>query len=252
MQEQSQHRCGNYRLQIIFTKLKLCASIFVCAVMLSSALVSVVACSNQSNGSVSSDGFISFADRNLEACIKKDLRKLNNEKISQNEAESISTIACTEEGVSTLQDVQYFVNVRSILLRGNQIGSVENDAFSNLPFLKLLDLRQNQLRELSNTIFSGLPLEILYLSENQLRNLPKGIFQGLPLVHLDLSGNELFPLPEGIFSGLRLDGSPMTYSQFEYQIAIMLDDSHWTILYPDDYIKDTITKYEEFLGLSSR
>ncbi|XP_037323877.2 transforming growth factor beta activator LRRC32 isoform X1 [Pungitius pungitius] len=97
-------------------------------------------------------------------------------------------------GENTLQSLE------ELVLRGNDLATLDHGVFRQLPSIKHLQLRQNNLEICSSdrerqdapgcVSFSSVPtLEILDLSDNQLRTLPADAFAGSPLKSLDLSLN---------------------------------------------------------------
>ena len=80
----------------------------------------------------------------------------------------------------------------------NYLTQLPDDIFDGFTKLKWLDLRGNQLTELSQSIGNLTNLKKLYLSENQLTELPDSIGNLTNLTSLELRKNELTELPEWI------------------------------------------------------
>ncbi|XP_010185263.1 PREDICTED: toll-like receptor 2 type-2, partial [Mesitornis unicolor] len=120
------------------------------------------------------------------------------------------------------QDLQHAVNLRSLLLQGNEISSIDEDSFRSLGKLELLDLSENSLAHLSPVWFGHLfSLQHLHLQGNSYRDLggssPFSSLRNLSSLHL---GNPQFSLiRQGNFEGIELldklwiDGSNL--SQYE-------------------------------------
>lgn len=91
-----------------------------------------------------------------------------------------------------------------IMLKGNRISSINVGAFSNLTFLRHLDLASNELQSIPTNAFQHLTnLESLNLSKNRLRTLPSVLLRGMnSLQDLYLDGNVLQHLPKDFFRGL--------------------------------------------------
>jgi hypothetical protein len=89
-------------------------------------------------------------------------------------------------------------------LYGNQLSSIEPNAFTGLANLTSLDLEGNWLSTIEMGAFSGLPnLTYLSLRDNQLSSIESSAFSGpTDLMELDLEDNKLSRLESGAFSGL--------------------------------------------------
>ncbi|XP_024023076.1 plant intracellular Ras-group-related LRR protein 6 isoform X2 [Morus notabilis] len=91
----------------------------------------------------------------------------------------------------------------------------EQPAFSSLPHLQELYLRQMHLHEVPSDILSLQNLRILDLSRNSLQSIPVGFKNATSLTELDLSDNSISALPpelgflEPSLQVLRLDGNPL-------------------------------------------
>ncbi|KAG6755301.1 hypothetical protein POTOM_041121 [Populus tomentosa] len=100
-------------------------------------------------------------------------------------------------------------------LSGNPASLLGHPAFSSLPHLKELYLRQVQLREIPSDILTLQQLQILNLSQNSLHSIPEGFKNLTSLTELDLSDNNISALPpelgllEPSLQALRLDGNPL-------------------------------------------
>ena len=98
--------------------------------------------------------------------------------------------------------------LRRMDLSGQGITALKSGDFAGLPFLKTLNLCDNELTTLPEGLFTGswdvaTGGQELNLCDNELTTLPEGAFAGLHgLKILNLSGNQLTTLPEGLFTGL--------------------------------------------------
>ncbi|XP_075795018.1 leucine-rich repeat and transmembrane domain-containing protein 1 isoform X3 [Pelodiscus sinensis] len=83
-------------------------------------------------------------------------------------------------------------------LQNNQIWRINQNAFSETPLLKIVDLSNNSLSNLSSGAFQGLQyIQVLNLTKNLIRYLDNKTFSSLPqLKELDLSFNNILNLPE--------------------------------------------------------
>jgi Leucine-rich repeat (LRR) protein len=104
----------------------------------------------------------------------------------------------------TIEPFRGFENLKILQLNNNQLRELPVGIFNGLGNLISFNLERNQSRGLPVGIFNGLGnLMYLYLANNQLRELPVGIFNGLGnLMYLYLNNNQLRELPIGIFNGL--------------------------------------------------
>ena len=89
-------------------------------------------------------------------------------------------------------------------LRGNQIHGIISSIVP-YPNLEYLDLSENELIDIEDSVFSALAsLKFLYLQNNRLTAVTERTFQGLgTLKELDISHNEIRILPDKIFSDLQ-------------------------------------------------
>ncbi|GIY99480.1 uncharacterized protein CEXT_274311 [Caerostris extrusa] len=100
---------------------------------------------------------------------------------------------------------QEFPPLRSLGLLGitkAEISFLHPTAFSKLESLKILDLRDNLISEMSRSMLPNPAeqLSILQLSGNQLSSLPEDMFEGMPsLKELELNYNKFATLNEEVF-----------------------------------------------------
>ena len=94
-------------------------------------------------------------------------------------------------------------SLKTLNLTGNQLVTLPEEIFNRLDLL-WIDLRDNQLTELSLGVFGGQSsMTSINLQNNQLTALPNGVFDGLSsLTTISLQNNQLANLPNGIFEGL--------------------------------------------------
>ena len=102
------------------------------------------------------------------------------------------------------------VHLRELVLGGNQIANISQDAFAIFPKLKFLDLSGNQIPvEILQGSFEGLRhsrLKKLYLIEMGIGHLTDDFFHGLdrtPLEGLSLNSNNLTILNGEVFASLK-------------------------------------------------
>ncbi|CAL8124554.1 unnamed protein product [Orchesella dallaii] len=76
--------------------------------------------------------------------------------------------------------------------------------FKDMPHLAILDLDNNEIETVSNTLFTNLgELEMLNLSHNKLKSIGEEAFRNnLKLIELDLTGNKLLHIAPTTFTGI--------------------------------------------------
>ena len=86
---------------------------------------------------------------------------------------------------------------------GLDVLSIGKQAFSNLPSLKILDLKRSTINGISNEAFSNLPqLKDWDLSNLKLKYIGPKAFYNIPgMKELNLKGNDIRTIGEGILSG---------------------------------------------------
>lgn len=102
-------------------------------------------------------------------------------------------------------DGYYNNRTSELTLRACHISAIEKDAFEYMP-LKHLDLAENEIKELPETIFHqiGMDMNFLNMSFNKLKNLSKDIFKNMIVLEvLDLKMNHLYLITPEIFDPLQ-------------------------------------------------
>jgi len=79
--------------------------------------------------------------------------------------------------------------------------------------LQYLDLRNNEVNKVPNTINNLLELRDLYLASNQIRDLPKNVYTLENLRVLDVEGNQIKNISNDIDQLLRLNNLYLGYNQ---------------------------------------
>lgn len=93
-------------------------------------------------------------------------------------------------------DSDAFSNARRLqvlLLNNNDIGEIYQDMLSSSSTLRVINISNNKLRFLPDTLFKDTQLEILDVSHNQITKIPDGCLSRIAhsLRHLDVSHNEI-------------------------------------------------------------
>ena len=117
----------------------------------------------------------------------------------------LSGIGLTD--LTGLQNIPNINQVTNLNLSNNQLQTLPDTIFNSLPNLRSLYLDNNQLQTLPDTIFNNLNnLQELRLNNNQLQpTLPATLFNGLDtLMFLSLGNNQLRTLPATIFNSLMI------------------------------------------------
>lgn len=117
-----------------------------------------------------------------------------------------TAIVCSDSNITSFGPAEHCdKKVTHILLIGNQISSLPENAFSGLSHLKMLIIHKNKLIKLPEGIFNeSRSIEYLSIKNNPIRNLPSGLFYGLQkLKKLYLTQNNIDTLSPKLFSGLR-------------------------------------------------
>ncbi|XP_017772294.1 PREDICTED: toll-like receptor 7 [Nicrophorus vespilloides] len=129
----------------------------------------------------------------MSICSSSDLQILD---LSYNDLQSLSDTA----GFSRLRRLQ------QLDLKYNNIGEISGETLTGLVSLRVLNLANNKIEMLPQGMFSGSrELRELHLQNNSLFSLAKGLFHRLEqLLVLDLSGNQLTSghVDAGTFTGL--------------------------------------------------
>lgn len=127
------------------------------------------------------------------ACVSNDLQVLD---LSYNELRSLSDAS----GFSRLRRLQH------LDLKNNNLSEVSSEALAGLVSLRVLNLANNKIENLPQGLFSNSrELRELHLQNNSLFSLAKGLFHRLEqLIVMDLSGNQLTSghVDAGTFAGL--------------------------------------------------
>ncbi|XP_060223974.1 protein ELFN1 [Meriones unguiculatus] len=120
-----------------------------------------------------------------------------------------STIVDLRLNENRIRSVQYaslsrFGNLTYLNLTKNEIGYIEDGAFSGQFNLQVLQLGYNRLRNLTEGMLRGLgKLEYLYLQANLIEVVTASAFWECPgIVNIDLSMNRIQQLGSGTFAGL--------------------------------------------------
>ncbi|XP_068100277.1 vasorin [Hyperolius riggenbachi] len=104
-----------------------------------------------------------------------------------------------ENGINSIDENSFtgLWDLQLLDLSHNKLSYLPGGVFKSLTVLSNLDLSSNQITEITADTFQGLGrLERLYLSENQIRSIHPEAFRGLEnLLELKLSKNQLVVLP---------------------------------------------------------
>ncbi|XP_046914205.2 slit guidance ligand [Dermatophagoides farinae] len=114
------------------------------------------------------------------------------------------TVDCSHRGLSYVPRT-FPLEVRRLYLDGNNLTVLRQNDFQRLPYLKVLQIMDNQVQTLEPGVFDDLKsLERLWLSRNHLRYIPDNVFiKNFGLHLIDLSHNRLMGLTSNVFYGLK-------------------------------------------------
>ncbi len=109
--------------------------------------------------------------------------------------------------INNLQGLENITNigiVQRLILKNNQLTTIQPDTFAVLPNLQTLRLENNQLTTIKLDTFAGLPkLRWLDLRKNQLKDIqPKAFADLTNLDRLVISNNQLTTIQSDTFAGL--------------------------------------------------
>ena len=138
--------------------------------------------------------------------------------------------------------LSFFINIVTLNLSNNQLTALP-DSIGKLTNLVILNLSYNQLKELPPDIGKLTNLTHLYISRNQLKELPPDIGKLTYLEHLYISGNQLKELPPDIgkltnlthlyISRNQLKELPPDIGKLTYLEHLWLDSNQLKELPPD-------------------
>ncbi|MCM1467984.1 MAG: protein phosphatase 1 regulatory subunit 42, partial [Alistipes sp.] len=125
---------------------------------------------------------VNFYNAVLESC------DVNGDGVlTTDEVEDLDFLNPNDKGIENIQGIQYFKNLKILLLSDNNISDIS--ALSGMP-LTILDLRDNNISDIS--ALSGMPLEHLYLRGNNISDI--SALTGMSLSSLDLGYNNISDL----------------------------------------------------------
>lgn len=134
------------------------------------------------------DEIIDIPDVNFKnALIEQGVDTNNDNEIQISEAENRTLLAISNQGIKSLEGIQYFINLVTLSAFDNLISSVDLSALTKL---KSLSLANNSLTSLDISLLTD--LEYLYLNNNSLASLNVGTLSNL--IQLDCSYNSLTSL----------------------------------------------------------
>jgi Leucine-rich repeat (LRR) protein len=115
---------------------------------------------------------------------------------------SITMTRCKLERIASLSFSQSQASLSILQLRHNNIRTIDQQAFVQIPQLVLLDLTDNALEELPSWSFHGLSnLRTLCLDQNRLTSVSGKLLEHLTSLHiLTMNRNRLDQIPSNFFS----------------------------------------------------
>lgn len=164
-------------------------------------------------------------------------------------------LALTHKNITSLAGIHIIphdirLNIRSINLTNNRIGSIPDNIFAVLPDLTNLYLVNNQINTITTNSFAGLrALQVLSLANNKLEVIPARAFHELHnLQELTISHNQLTTIENDAFVGLDTlkklwlynnsiaSLTPTTFAGLDNIQFIRLNNNKISIITPDVFI----------------
>ncbi|MDD2371471.1 MAG: leucine-rich repeat domain-containing protein [Firmicutes bacterium] len=142
-----------------------------------------------------------FPDQNLRTEICLNLNKTETDTITTSEAEEVRSLVLNAKGIKSIEGLDIFTNLLLLDLSENEIKEIPKD-MSKLQSLRILIINDNQISELGSGIMSLTKLEVLAANGNKINDLPSDIGNFDKLEQLQLQGNLITSLPKEI-SGLK-------------------------------------------------
>jgi hypothetical protein len=128
---------------------------------------------------------------------------------------SLETLELVSNCLSTISLPS--MDLKELILSRNKISSITLDT---MPFLETLDLSDNHLVDLDDTMFLRLPsLQQLNLSYNRIKSIPLTHEEAISMefiMHVDLSNNEMENIPRNIFMCPKLTELNLTSNNIRY------------------------------------
>lgn len=112
-------------------------------------------------------------------------------------------------------------HVVEIVLDENNLQGVVPDEIFNLPKMKVLSLKQNQIDMSFSGIGKALELEQIKLSDNGITSVD-GIGNSKSLKSIHLTGNKLQSIPDEIYSMVQLESLFLNYNEISSQISTQI------------------------------
>ncbi|CAG9800282.1 unnamed protein product [Chironomus riparius] len=134
-----------------------------------------------------------------------------------------------------LSDSQAFKNIgyslRILYLNGNNLSTLGNHAFGDLPLLEVLNVAHNNITTLRRRSFQGLSnLQELDLSYNHIELLQVEQFSNLlRLRYLRLNGNRLKGLPRDVFQNTRIEFLDLSHNFLSVWPVLSFSDIGFTL-----------------------
>lgn len=110
---------------------------------------------------------VNFKDSNLEQCVKSEL-SIDSGTISTSDLESLTSLSCSKQNISSLSGIEKATNLTSLNLRNNQLSDISS--LSSLKKLRNLDISSNNITSIT-PLENLTALTSLKISDNQIQDI---------------------------------------------------------------------------------
>ena len=143
----------------------------------------------------------------------------------------------------------YDINIEQLNLYDNGISELP-ESIEKLINLQILELNYNRLKTIPKSIIKLVKLERLFLSNNQLTTLPESIGELINLKKLYLHFNQLKKLPESIGKLVKLEELILYNNRLTNLPTSILNIKNSLTVYADSYEINNLSPDTEFLIFS--
>lgn len=149
-----------------------------------------------------------FANSTLQTCIN------DNVTTYQKSATELTYLNCSNMGITSLDGIDKLVNLQQLDIRNNSIERIPN-SIASLKKLREINISNNNLRELPTAVWSLPTLTSFSASNNELTSLSIAPSLQMKLEKLDLSGNALQTVSQDIGNVVSLTELNLAYNFLE-------------------------------------
>ncbi|TSM85956.1 Calmodulin-regulated spectrin-associated protein 1-B [Bagarius yarrelli] len=162
----------------------------------------------------------------------RNMGEINSTVFNYANLSSVTSLTLTQSGITTIASGAFaqFQNLKSLNLRSNDLSQMSSDWFIHKAVLESLILTNNSITALNENSFAGLVgLLNLNLAQNQIQSITDSFHNLIRLTQLDLSHNRLRQLSMDTLMPLTntkifLNGNPWDCSCSVYEFALYLKE----------------------------